>query len=508
MKKLFIMSLAFTLLTGHMTCCLEQQESLHIKPFMSQQELLKQIPELEDWVGLVWFYSKREIARRFSDVKHSGYSLAGDIKKRPKNNDNILFIKNAVQDSIAKEEIPLKGVDELALKSITERILINRFNELLLQNPGKTLEWCPCIGEDKRIALILLVINELREKFPNKDQHIVYTSFASGNLLLDYLALSELLLSHKNILVNLIDLGYPDIPALSKKNLRTESPRDLHTLHMKTAQESADMIDSFKTKIAQLISQRPDAHYNFEVNIYQNAYDYISYVQRNPKEKSTILLLVDPSVYFFGVEDFPSLANVVNVWINEEYMVKPLFTLYLPRHGEIHLYQKKVSSASEKEYLKDQLLSLIASAHNSKNPTTAFINALLERSMFSEKITDKLLEKNFPNLSWMKDEGRKKALKEGEIDYDLLNSVTPIKLGDVPVLLSWASDAHISFQDLVWDAIVPNAIIYQLYAFDPEKRDNKNNKIIKINPEIYKKSDVVTPNAAIAIEGKVRVSTK
>jgi hypothetical protein len=47
----------------------------------------------------------------------------------------------------------------------------------------------------------------------------------------------------------------------------------------------------------------------------------------------------------------------------------------------------------------------------------------------------------------------------------------------------------------VWDALAQNAIVYQLYAIDPAKfSKDENNKIIKINPEVYKKVDVISPN--------------
>ena len=101
------------------------------------------------------------------------------------------------------------------------------------------------------------------------------------------------------------------------------------------------------------------------------------------------------------------------------------------------------------------------------------------------------------------------ALETGDVYEDLLNPLTPAQLGDVSVLLSWGTDAHINFQDLVWDALAPNAIVYQLYAIDPRKQgDDTNNQIIKINPEIYKKADVITPNAGRMATGKIRILSK
>lgn len=490
-------------------------------PIMPQQQLLSQKDVLQNFVKNVWTNCLNALNVKFPDLVDQNQSN-GDVvsanfnfEKQPKTDDNILFIKNTVQDIVAKTPIlsmkfdqQTKVMQEQALKSLLERVMVNGLIELVLKDISDSLDWCTCIAEYKRITLVLLLVNETREKFPQQNHHLVYTSFAAGNLLLDYLVLSELLLSHTNILVNLIDLEYPDIPALAKKNLSIGNPTDLHMLEMKNKQESADLIDSFKIKIAQIVSEKPtNINYNVEVNVYQNAYEYIAYVQKNPKEKSNILLLVDPSVFVFGIADFPPLANVINVWIDGEEM--PVFTIYLPRHHEVHLYQAKANDSPEiMQSLHSQLLSLMGTTGASKNYTPRFVTALLDKLIFDQQITDEVLATKFPQLMDIRAKLKREALEEGYADNDLLNPLTPVELGDVSVLLSWGTDAHISFQDLVWDALAPNAVVYQLYAIDPKKHEDNNNQILKINPEIYKKADVITPNAGAMSRGKVRVLNK
>lgn len=521
MKKRFIISLIFGLLMGHKISNAGQQFDL--KPFMPQQQLLAQRDELQDLVKDVWTNCLKLLDVKFSGLEEQNpgnegiMSVAMNFEKQPKTDENIFFIKNTVQGVIAKTPIislrfdqKTKESQEQALKSLLERVVGEAFVELLLKDLSEPLDWCICIAEYKRIALVLLLVNEIREKFPSKNQQVVYTSFASGNLLLDYITLSELSLSHTNILVNLIDLEYPDIPALAKKDLSNETPSSLHMIEMKSKQENAEVIDSFKTKIAQIISKKStNINYNIDINIYQNAYDYISYVQKNPKEKSNILVLVDPSSFVFGIADFPSLANVINVWIDSE--SKPVFTIYVPRHNEVYLYQAKRTNSTEiMGSLRNILTSLMKTTGANKYYTPKFTNALLENPMFDEQeITDELLANDFPKLMKIRANLRKEALKEGYADYDLLNPLTPVKLGEVPVLFSWGTDAHISFQDLVWNALASNAIVYELYAINPKKQGDNNNQIIKINPEIYKKTDVITPNAgAISSQGKIRVLSK
>lgn len=511
MKKYFIMSsLVFGLLTGMSSTA---QGQFDLRPIMPQQQLLAQKDGLQNFVKNVWTNCLNALNVKFPGLVEQNQidthiiNINMDFKKQPKTNDNILFIKNTVKDIIAKTSIlsvrfdqKIKEVQEQALKSLLERVMANTLIESILQDMSTSLDWCTCIAEYKRISFILLLVNDIRERFPSKNQQIVYTSFASGNLLLDYVALSELLLSHTDILVNLIDLEYPDIPKLARKNLNIENPRDLHMLEMKNKQESADTIDSFKIKIAQIISEKQAAtNYNFDVNVYQNVYEYITYVQKNPKEKSNVLILVDPSVFSFGIADFPALANVINVWMDGA-VEAPVFTIYLPRHHAAHLYQSKVSELPQEEDVRNQLLSLMKTTGVNKKYTPRFTNALLDKIMFDQQITDEVLAKSFPQLMKRRADLKTEALDEGSISNDLLNSLTPIKLGDTSILISWGTDAHISFQDLVWDALASNAVIYQLYAIDPRALEDERNQIIKINPEIYKKADVITPNAGTVFE--------
>jgi hypothetical protein len=81
-------------------------------------------------------------------------------------------------------------------------------------------------------------------------------------------------------------------------------------------------------------------------------------------------------------------------------------------------------------------------------------------------------------------------------------------LGDIPALLSWGTDAHISFQDLVWNALAPNAAVYEMYMIDPNSDKESNIQIIKVNPEAYKKADVITPNSGAVMEDSVKVVIK
>jgi hypothetical protein len=214
--------------------------------------------------------------------------------------------------------------------------------------------------------------------------------------------------------------------------------------------------------------------------------------------------MVDPSIFSFAIEDFPSLANVINVWIDKE--EKPVFTLYLPRHHGAQLYQaREVVDPKIMQYLHNQLLQLMVNTGASKNYTPNLAKAFLNKAIpFNKQITDEVLASSFPQLMQRKADLKEQALQEGAIEDSLLLPLTPIKLGDVPVLLSWGTDAHISFQDLVWDALASNAIVYQLYAVDPKEQSDKNNKIIKIIPDTYKKEDVVIPNAGRGSEDKYK----
>jgi hypothetical protein len=496
-----------------------------LEPIMPQQQLLAQKDALESLIKHVWEKCLNSLNQKFPDLAQQNpsdehvLSVNWEFKKQPTVNHDrdISSINSTVSSVIAQASMSSLKFGEVTgwnqpeqedvLKEVLGRMLAATLAELIVKDVSESLDWCTCTAEYRRITLALLMVNEIREKFQNPTERIVYTSFASGNLLQDYVILSELLLSHNNILVNLIDLNYPDIPALAKKNLKEKVAKNLHKLEMKSRQENAEMIDSFKVKIAQVISTRKfgnNKNPHFDVNVYQNAYEYISRAKTNPQEKSNVLLMVDPSVFSYAIEDYSSMANVINVWIDQE--IKPVFNVYLPRHHGVHLYQLKDSVDSKAvQYLQNQLLQLMVSTGASKQYAANFTNALLNKTIsFGKQTTDEVLAGTFPRLMQKRAELREEALQEGSIDNDLLQPLTPVKLGDVSVLLSWGTDAHISFQDLVWDTLAPNAIVYQLYAHDPNKNDDANNKIIKVNPEVYKKVDVVIPNAGRASEGQYK----
>lgn len=516
MKKriFFMMGIVFGSIIAHNSFGMEP-EQVSIKPVMPQQQLLAKKDIIEGKVKYMWEECLKALDTIFPGLTEKTTTFTGsivkfDFEKLPKTDENVLLIKQTVQDvfnkipkSFMRFDKQTKTIQEQALTQMLQRMITTALTETLLKEEGESLDWCTCIAEYKRITLALLVVNEAREKYPDKNQRIVYTSLASGSLLQDYVALSELLQTHTNILVNIIDLEYPDIPALAKKDLDPEDPRDLHMLEMKNKQEHAATIDSFKIKIAQIISTKPvKVDYNFEVTIYQNAYDYITHAKQNPNDKSNILIMVDPSVGSFGMEDFPSLANVINIWVDEEKV--PVFTLYLPRHHGAHLYEligflyeDKPITVSPKtmQYLRNVLFTLLVQTGVNKNYTPRLVQSFLSRTILNEQVTDEAMARiGFPQLMEMRSNLKKQALKDGYSGGNLVLPLTPIKLGNMPVLLSWGTDAHISFQDLVWDALVPNAIVYELYSTDPISRQDTD-KIVKVNPETYKKSDVITPNS-------------
>lgn len=512
-KRIFLMmSMLIGSMIAHNSYGMEP-EQVSIKPVMPQQQLLAKKDIIEGKVKYMWEECLKVLVAIFPgliDKSEKNLSIKYDFEKLPKTDENILLIKAIVQEvfdkipkSFMRFDKQTKTIQEQALTRMLKRMITTALIETLLKEESGSLEWCTCTAEYKRITLALLVVNEAREKYPNKNQRIVYTSLASGSLLQDYVILSELLQTHTNILVNIIDLEYPDIPALAKKDLDPEDPRDLHMLEMKNKQEHAATIDSFKIKMAQIISTRPvKVDYNFDVTIYQNAYDYITHAKQNPNDKSNILIMTDPAIGSYGMEDFPSLANVINIWVDEE--KAPVFTLYLPRHHGVQLYEligfkfeDKPIAVTPKtmQHLRNVLFSLLVQTGASKNYTPRLVQSFLSRTILNEQVTDEAMARiGFSQLMEMRSKLKEQALKD---DYlpDFGQPLTPIKLGNVPVLLSWGADAHISFQDLVWDALVPNAIVYQLYATDHVNTKKDNDKIVKVNPEIYKKSDVITPNS-------------
>jgi hypothetical protein len=71
--------------------------------------------------------------------------------------------------------------------------------------------WCLCSSapEPKRIDFTYIICAEIKNKFPDKESKVIYTSVGSGGFLQDYMILKKLIKDdYKNLVVNIIDPQY------------------------------------------------------------------------------------------------------------------------------------------------------------------------------------------------------------------------------------------------------------------------------------------------------------
>jgi hypothetical protein len=319
---------------------------------------------------------------------------------------------------------------------------------------------------------------------------------------------SELFETFTDIDVNLIDLVYPDVLTLKavkqqEEKIRKEKKKEYgvrleHMQGLIEFHDSAELIDMFKTKIAQQISlKNKNKQYHFDITLYDNGYQYAQYVQKNPDEKSNILYVTDPAVGFDTTAEYPSLANVIEFWINDS-PESSVFTLFMPHHQGVQLYELTNEGVhmdgslptpkfqEMRERLWHSLLDRIKHIGADKQYKPQLVQNLLSKPMADRPASIQDLERlGFPAIVSYK--------QANGLSLSELSDLKPYMLGSVPVLISFGVDPHINFQDLVWQVLKPNAIVYKLYHTDLSvKADLATARIIKVNPAAHKQEDVIS----------------
>jgi len=506
---------------------------------------IKNTQALEDVTIAIWNQSIDALKTQVQGLEHHKYDPAKPAtydpdKKRvrlPMTDANRTFIIDTVKQVVKSAPIKsdifadqstrgwLPAVQKMwasywnmnQFRNMMTRVMTNCFIEFALKDQNKKMNWCTCIAEPKRIALVILMATDARNSFA-VSKKLIYTSFASGGLMQDYLLVSELFETFTDIDVNLIDLVYPDVLTLKAVKKQEEkikrekkkgySARLEHMDSLIKFHESAQLIDMFKTRIAQQISlKNKNKQYHFEVTVYDNGYQYAQYAQKNPDEKSDILYLTDPAVGYDTTAQYPALANVVDIWINAS-PESSVFTLFMPHHQGVQLYEltnedvhmdKSAPSPkfeATRERLRDSLLDRIKHIGADKQYKPQLVQNLLGKPMASGTLTIQDLEKL--GFSAIVGHWQSNRWKLSE-----LCDLKPFQIGTIPVLISLGVDPHVNFQDLVWQVLKPNALVYKLYHTDLYKLYHTDlsvlaalttARIIKVDPVKHKYEDVISKN--------------
>lgn len=152
-------------------------------------------------------------------------------------------IKQTIKKTVQTIEHYLALIKDTLNPEAASRIANIRASGTLLFDKPKELDWCGCEASplEKRIVLIMRMVQDILKHHPNKEQPLIYTSLASGNLLQDYLFIAELqhqgytsidinLIDLTNIteqaLYELIDKTHEENPSLSRAGSMPGTPRN------------------------------------------------------------------------------------------------------------------------------------------------------------------------------------------------------------------------------------------------------------------------------------------
>lgn len=390
------------------------------------QDALYKLGKDQDVQGLI---NQLEKAEMDENVPEALWEFdTGDYAYRI-NSQFLDYMKGVITNGIASADSELNGAitgNKNEVKSILNRLLVRAFVEDF--NPSKRFAWCECTPWQQRIALIVKLIQEIKEKYTNPADKLVYTSFAAGGLLQDFLLLKELReQGYNNIIINLIDVGYPD--PFTLRELFAEFPQEERLQeHIKYLANLSDIILSlqevsksekegdiqhakeyYTALNTARIKRLKDELGNVAINNYNSAAAYLARTQKYPNEKSNVLIMVDPDFDFFQIPAYPSLANVMAITITglELAREEPDFYIFMPKNRPAKIYMAKISRVQEvlgleniqeetkailRNKLKNKLVAIAQETGANKQYKTLFRDRILsEIGEYSTNVIHELL---------------------------------------------------------------------------------------------------------------------
>lgn len=221
--------------------------------------------------------------------------------------------------------------------------LIDRIEKISQEKNG--LSWCNCdqAPAPQRIRLALKVLDRVVRQYPECSQKLVYTSYASGKLLQDFIIIAGLIeLGYSCLEINVIDIAYE------------RKRQDLSCLYAQIV---------FEQQIRKILrsKQEQDLSYNPSVKIssYHNVYDYLEKARRGLVEKSHILIMVDPGndlmhkdFEYYGQQ---ALASLINFELENK---MTHIALYIPRSKTIRYVYAQNLAYGDKEKIRKALESV------------------------------------------------------------------------------------------------------------------------------------------------------
>ncbi|GEM_PF-5657042 len=401
-------------------------------------------------------------------------------------------LENASLENIALVRSALEGILYLA---------INTFFEY-------RLSWCDCQPFEKRIALALRIVFDIRQRYAPTD-HIVYTSLASGSLLQDYIIIKYLKNSGFNSLeINFIDPGYLDtyqlnqLTKFAKTSFAKEHASFLSQLFPQeilwkasetteekaatkaTTEKVAEAINpsigigaSLSNTAAYLFFKKEIEALGISIKTYDSAYSYIARVTGPSKsaeaEKTDVLVMADVDTFIYTSPPYPSEAEIIALELREStqenepteedddeeepFIKAPSFMIFVPRDRGIQVYTNKdLRRFRRKLGIMNDAQKLLAEIVTRVGAQQKYSPLLIQEIIKKFKV----LEKN---------------------------------LGGPAFSIAWYSDPHLAFQALIKDSLrdAKTAIVYILSEPNPLEKWRGKTEVQKINPAQFLQSDVI-----------------
>lgn len=173
-----------------------------------------------------------------------------------------------------------------------------------------SLKDCRNAPKAERLEIIFCILEKTLQKYHNQYEPLIYTSFASGELLQDFLTIVGLsVIGYTNFHLNFIDLGY----------------------------ERSDIVEKLNQSLSQSLNFFTNAiNKSIQVSTYfwPNAYTFI-HQTRGLELKSNILVCVDLGNFYLQTTNNTHNARYMFLYANENKQI----SLYIPNNGPCEVWQ-------------------------------------------------------------------------------------------------------------------------------------------------------------------------
>lgn len=343
-----------------------------------------------------------------------------------------------------------------------------------------SFDWCSCTEAplQKRLALILNAVKEVKKKFQS-NEHIVITSLGSGNMLNEYaLAIALRYIGYTSMTVNLIDFEYKYIGSTDPEGMKSKA----------LAQVFAKRLNlDIHFCLSGDIDAGPGA-----VNVFESGFDYIKACKNNGLLRSTVMIIVDAGVCRSssfekqaGKAYSPDINRVELTVKQKSQAHKERYIIaYMMHYGKPRLYWDRliVFGKNRLHELMAEVAHMAESIEKDRLTDTnayhsTFISNVVE--IMHKKVTE---WESLPELKEIVTSQLQNLLPQDKlemvIDGILKQFITKKSLSPIIINKVYINDPYAAFQEFVIDGLREHGDAFMLGA----------DKLIHIDVEFLKKT--------------------